>query len=48
MSWPFVVSVSGMQNKNSSVMSPLQANLLNARGQAFPVMSVDLSNWMAK
>jgi hypothetical protein len=48
MTWPSIVSGSGLQNKSGSIMSPLQTNLLNATSCAFPVMSVDSANWMAK
>jgi hypothetical protein len=37
MSWHFVVSGNGLQNKNCSMISPLQTNLPNARGWAYLV-----------
>jgi hypothetical protein len=48
MSWQFIVSGSGLQNKNCSMMSPLQTNLLNVRSWALSVMSVDSSKLIAK
>jgi hypothetical protein len=44
----FVVSGSGLQNNNCSVMSPLQNYLLYTRSWAFPVMLVDSPSWMVK